>query len=95
MVLDTHPLGCDLPQFLLPKSLLLDDPLPKLVLHSLLCGMEPRLCREVTLQWLIQCDLESGQSGSIPFRDICGQARAWGLASGTVWPWAGGPGRLS
>lgn len=34
VVLASHTLGCDLPQFLLPKSPLLDKPLPKLEFHS-------------------------------------------------------------
>ena len=85
MVQASHPLGCDLPRFLLPKSPLLDRPLPKLEFHSPRSLPQPpllteaTLCKEVTLQKHTQGHLKSGRSGSISPRDFWGEGRSLGL----------------
>lgn len=92
--------GCGLPQFLLPMSPLQDRALPRLVLQSLLvshslplCRTEARLCKEVTLHRQTQGGLKSGQSGSIPSRDIWAQVRVWDSSSWRVKPWTRGVGQ--
>ena len=99
MVQASHPLGCDLPRFLLPESPLLDRPLPKLEFHSPRSLPQPpllteaTLCKEVTLQRHTQGHLKSGQSGSISPRDFWGEGRSLGLGLVDIWPWTRAPGR--
>lgn len=95
----SYPLGHDLPQFLLPKSLLLDRPLPKLEFHSPLSLpqlpplTEARLCKEVTLQRHTQGHSGATALWAVRLNSTQGLPGVGGSASWTTRPWPRGPGQ--